>query len=223
MRVRRSTFLISTMVAAMLSLAGAGAALADAGSGATSATGSSSSSSTSTTTTVVTSSKTPTDTSTKPPTDTKAPVTEVPKTPTPKPVTEAPKTPAPTCADTSSCVTTPENQELPKEPTCADTPDAAGCNKSTCADTPTAADCIQDQPTNRTIPDAPGGGDLPFTGPGDVVLAIVLALLAGTGGILFLFGASGREQLDTLNRRGMDSPSGFHLAYRELRKDQLDR
>jgi hypothetical protein len=56
-----------------------------------------------------------------------------------------------------------------------------------------------------------------------VVLAIVLALLAGTGGILFLFGASGREQLDTLNRRGMDSPSGFHLAYRELRKDQLDR
>ncbi|MCW2920315.1 MAG: hypothetical protein JWL76_189 [Thermoleophilia bacterium] len=222
MRVRRSTFLIATMVAATLSLACAGAALADAGSGETSASAtaasSSSSSSSSSTSTTSTSSKTPTDTSTKPPTDTKAPVTEVPKTTTPTPVTEAPKTPpattpVPACADTSSCVTTPEDQELPQE-TCADTPGVA-----------TTGSCAPTTPDTRVVPDAPGGGNtqLPFTGPGDVVLAIVLALLAGSGGILFMFGAAGREQLDTLNRRGMDSPSGFHLAYRELRKDQLDR
>lgn len=211
MRVRRSTFLIATLVAAMLSLAYAGAALADVGAGDTSAAGSESS--TDTKPPVDTSTKPPVDTSTKPPVDTSAPVTEtpVPVTETPAPVTEAPKTPVVTCANTSSCTPdTPQEQELPKEPTCADTP--------------TAVDCIPDTPGERT-PQTPGGGDaqLPFTGPGDVVLAIVLALLAGSGGILFMFGAAGREQLDTLNRRGMDSPSGFHLAYRELRKDQLDR
>lgn len=218
MRVRRSTFITATMVAATLSLACAGAALADAGSGETSATGASASSSSSSTSTVTTSSKPPSDTSTKPPTDTKAPVTELPKTESPKPVTEAPKTPpvttpVPACADTSTCVTTPDDQELPHE-TCSDTPGVA-----------TTAACAPSTP-DRAVPDAPGGGNtqqLPFTGPGDVVLAIVLALLAGSGGILFLFGAAGREQLDVLNRRGMDSPSGFHLAYRELRKDQLDR
>jgi hypothetical protein len=67
-----------------------------------------------------------------------------------------------------------------------------------------------------------GGGNLPFTGPGDVLLAIVLAMLAGTGGILLLLGASGREQLDGLNRRDMGSTSGFGVAYRELRKQQVD-
>lgn len=208
MRVRRSTFLIATLVAAMLSLAYTGAAMADAGSGDSSAAASDS----------TTGTKPPADTTSKPPVDTSAPVTETPVpatvtpvTVTPKPVTEAPKTPVVTCSDTSSCTpNTPEEPELPVEPTCADRPDAA--------------DCIPDTPGKPT-PESPGGGDaqLPFTGPGDVVLAIVLALLAGSGGILFMFGAAGREQLDTLNRRGMDSPSGFHLAYRELRKDQLDR
>ncbi len=212
MRVRRSTFLIATLVAATMSLAYAGAALADAGSGDTSTAGSETTTDTktpvdtSTKPPADTSTKVPVDTSTKPPVTTSAPVTE-----TPAPVTEAPTTPVVTCSDTSTCTPdTPQQPELPVEPTCADRPDAA--------------DCIPNTPAERT-PQAPGGGDaqLPFTGPGDVVLAIVLALLAGSGGILFMFGAAGREQLDTLNRRSMDSPSGFHLAYRELRKDQLDR
>lgn len=213
MRVRRSTFLIATLVAATMSLAGAGAALADSGSGDTST---KPPVDTSTKTPVDTSTKPPVDTSTKPPVDTstKPPVTTTapPVTETPAPVTEAPKTSVPTCADTSTCVAdTPKVPEVPNEPSCADRPNAA--------------DCVPKTPVLERIPEAPGGGNaqLPFTGPGDVVLAIVLALLAGSGGILFLFGASGREQLDTLNRRGMDSPSGFHLAYRELRKDQLDR
>jgi hypothetical protein len=83
---------------------------------------------------------------------------------------------------------------------------------------PTSPNVIPNTPA--TTPGA--GTQLPFTGPGDVVLAIVLSLLAGTGGILFLLGASGREQLDTLGRRDMDSPSGFQLAYRELRKQQMN-
>lgn len=204
MYIRRSNFLIATLIAAILALTFAGAAMADAGSGDSSAPGSSEATDTKPPTD--TSSKPPVDTSSTPPVETKAPVTE-----TPTPVTEAPETsvPTPTCTDSGTC-TAPDEPQLPKEPTCADTP--------------TAADCIPESLPAEAVPQSPGGGAaLPFTGPGDVVLAIVLALLAGSGGILFLFGASSREQLDGLNRRSMDSPSGFHLAYRELRKQQLDR
>ena len=207
------TFIIATMASATIALAATGSAYADAGSGDTS---SPAPTETATKPPVDTSSKPPVDTSSKPPEDTKAPVTEVPKTPvttstptTSTPVTSAPCTSSAPSAGAPICLPgTPEEPEV-------ETP-------QTCADTPNAVDCAPDTPDTR-VPDAPGsGGDLPFTGPGDVVLAIVLALLAGSGGMLFLMGAAGREQLDVLNRRGMDSPSGFHLAYRELRKQQLD-
>jgi len=103
------------------------------------------------------------------------------------------------------------------------TPEASPPRPSTtCEDTPNAPACIPDSPapTRDTAP--PGGGtSLPFTGPGDVVLAIVLALLAASGGILLLLGATGREAIDGLNRRSMASPSGFKVAYRELLKRQL--
>ena len=201
MRIRRQNFLLTTAICLVAALAFAGSALADAGSG-------------DTTSPAATDTKTPVDTSTsKPPTNTSAPKTEVPppappKTQTPVTTTTPPAT-SPGCTTTSSGTACegPNEPELPQEP-------------KTCADTPNAAECIPDTP-GEFVPQAPGGGELPFTGPGDVVLAIVLALLAGTGGVLFLLGAAGREQLDGLSRRGMDSPSGFHVAYRELRKQQL--
>ncbi len=218
MRVRRSTFFSATLVAAMLSLAVAGAAMADVGSGDMTATPATTT--TDTKTPVDTSTKPPVDTSTKPPTDTSTPpVTELPK-PTP-PVTEPPKTS--TCESSSTCgpicKVEPCNEIVCKVQPCNKKPVNPPGPKPKCVPSATVI-CGDDSSTRIT---GSGDTDLPFTGPGDVVLAIVLALLAGSGGILFLFGASGREQLDTLNRRGMDSPSGFHLAYRELRKDQLDR
>ena len=150
----------------------------------------------------------------KPPCGTacEVPVTQTPKPPvteTPKPpVTEMPKPPATNVSkppvtglpSTTPVMTTP----LPETP--GVTPTTPG--------TRTPTDVVNRAPG--------GGGQLPFTGPGDVVLAVVLALLAGTGGILFLAGAAGREQLDAAQRRTMDSPSGFQLAYRELRKQQMD-
>lgn len=142
----------------------------------------------------------------KPPTDSSAPSTDT-STPTdsepPATVDEPPVTSTPTTSTPPT--TTPDTPDV--VPTCVKNPQAPGCVPST----------PQDRPRTPV-----GGGDLPFTGPGDVVLAIVLALLAGTGGILFLTGATGREQLDGLQVTGMDSPSGFKLAYRELLKQQTD-
>ncbi len=149
-------------------------------------------------------------TETKPPVDTHA--DSKPSTDTSTPDTEVPTTTEPTCEDTSSCevsTTTPETPEVPVTPevptTTPETPDAK----------PETPDAVPDTPTTT------GSGDLPFTGPGDVVLALVLAMLAGSGGILFMAGASGREQIEGLSSRTMDSPSGFHVAYRDLRKSQL--
>jgi hypothetical protein len=83
-----------------------------------------------------------------------------------------------------------------------------------------AAKCVPDSPAAK-VPH--GGGQLPFTGPGDVLLALLLASLAGAGGMLLMAGASGREELDGLNRRTLASPSGFKLAHRELIKQQVGR
>jgi hypothetical protein len=63
-----------------------------------------------------------------------------------------------------------------------------------------------------------GAGQLPFTGPGDVFLAILIALVAGTGGMLLLMAATGREELESVNKRTLASASGFRVAYRELLK-----
>ncbi|MCW2949659.1 MAG: hypothetical protein JWN41_672 [Thermoleophilia bacterium] len=67
-----------------------------------------------------------------------------------------------------------------------------------------------------------GSGELPFTGPGDVLLAVLLALIAGTGGVLLLMAAGGRETIDSLNKRTLASASGFRVAYRELLKRQIE-
>lgn len=135
-----------------------------------------------------------TETTTKPSTDT-----------TTKPSTEATTAPATTTAAPATTPTTPV--ALPDQPD-VKTPD-----------TPSVFTPTVNTPTG----DAPaGGGQLPFTGPGDVLLAIVLALLAGSAGILFMAGAAGRAQIDGLNPRGMDSPSGFKLAYRELLRQQVN-
>lgn len=199
MRHVRATAIILTFSLALA--APSGMAWADAGSGDTSA--------------PVTETKPPKDTSTKPPTDTS---TKPPVDTGTKPVTETPATKPPTCESTSSC-DAPSTPEVPATPDVPVTPDV---------NVPTTPDVTPKVPdTPNRIPDTPAttpgaGTQLPFTGPGDVVLAIVLALLAGSGGLLFLLGASGREQLDTLGRRNMDSPSGFQLAYRELRKQQMN-
>lgn len=136
-----------------------------------------------------------TDTTSPPPVKppVKPPVTDKPVT---TPVTDKPVT-TPTPGPEIPDVGTPSTPEVPKE--------------------------VPNQVPDAVSGDQPGGGgNLPFTGPGDVLLAIVLAMLAGTGGILLLLGASGREQLDGLNRRDMGSTSGFGVAYRELRKQQVD-
>lgn len=94
----------------------------------------------------------------------------------------------------------------------------------TCDTAPTMADCMPEHP--RLTP--PGkrptvaGGELPFTGPGDVLLTMFLGLLAGTGGMLFLMGASSRESLDTGTRRGADAPTNFTVAYRSWLREQTD-
>lgn len=192
----------------LLALAAPTTALADSGSGETGA----ASEPVATKPAADTSSKPAVETSTPPATETKPPVTTTAPPVTADPVTEAPATtPATTTPATTTATDTPT--ESPAVPT---TPDVT---PSPCE----GAGCIPDSP--RTVagtPGNPGGGrDLPFTGPGDVVLAIVLAMLAGTGGVLFVAGAAGREQLDALSPRGMGAPSGFKLAYRELRKQQL--
>ncbi|MCB0878909.1 MAG: hypothetical protein KDC46_08010 [Thermoleophilia bacterium] len=200
MRHARTTIIMLTFAAALL--VPAGAAFADSGSGDTSS--------------VVTETKPPTETSSKPATDTSSkPPTDTSSKPpvdTSVPETETPTTTAPSCDDDSSCesTTTPVTPEVPTV-----TPETPNVTPEQPKVTPTTPNVVPDS--------APGGGgQLPFTGPGDVLLAIVLALLAGTGGILFLMGASGREAIEGLSKRNMDSPSGFHVAYRELRKQQLD-
>lgn len=129
-----------------------------------------------------------------------------------KPATDTSAPPATEPATTSAPATT----EAPSTPVTS-TPEAPEAVPAT-------------RPVSPSVPNevpgeapAPGGGaELPFTGPGDVVFAIVLALLAGTGGILFMAGAAGREQIEGLSRRTMGSPSGFKLAYRELLKQQVN-
>jgi hypothetical protein len=88
-----------------------------------------------------------------------------------------------------------------------------------------------DVPKTSDIPSTPGdivgedtvsgAGELPFTGPGDVLLAVVIALLAGMGGTLLLLGAASRDEIDGLNKRTLASASGFRVAYRELLKRQV--
>jgi len=146
--------------------------------------------------------------------ETSKPATETPVTEASKPVVEKPVTEKPV---TEVPVTEVPDTEVPETegPTCENTPSLEGCTP----DTPDIDEPpIEDTPGKTPVK---GDGTLPFTGPGDVVLAVVLALLAGTGGILFLFGAAGREAIEGLNRRDMSSPSGFKLAYRELLKQQM--
>jgi hypothetical protein len=160
------------------------------------------------------------ETSAKAPTDVAAPADSKPAegTAAPAPDTKAPvdtatKPPADTAAPTTEEPAT--TTDVPQTPTAPEVP--AEPEAPTVPQTPNSPDVVPDD-----VDAAPGGGgDLPFTGPGDVLLALVIAMLAGTGGILFMMGATGREQLEGLNERSMDSPSGWHLAYRELRKQQL--
>lgn len=135
--------------------------------------------------------------------------------PTTKPSTE---TTAPATSSNTSTTSTP----------CTGS-SAASSSGPVCqeGDTPTTPKTPDVLPRTPEIPEVPGrtpngGGDLPLTGPGDVLLAIVLALLAGTGGILLLAGAHGREQIEALSRRSMSSPSGFKLQYREVLRQLTD-
>ncbi|MCW2956951.1 MAG: hypothetical protein JWO69_1820 [Thermoleophilia bacterium] len=141
--------------------------------------------------------------------------------------------PAPTCEETSSCKpTTPDTPVTPETPvtvteTTPEVPDLPTTETPELPDeVPQTPDLpVEDTPTITNVPDVPstpGGGDLPFTGPGDVMLAIAIALLAGTGGMLLLLGAGPREALERLNRRTMASPSAFRVAYREHLKRQLE-
>lgn len=55
---------------------------------------------------------------------------------------------------------------------------------------------------------------LPFTGPGDTFLAIALALLMATGGMLAFRSATNRETIMSLGRRTMGSRTGFRVVHR---------
>lgn len=108
---------------------------------------------------------------------------------------------------------TPKGPEVPEVTDCADTPNAADC-------VPETPDARGPAPSQRT-----GTGttaQLPFTGPGDVLIAILVAALAGTGGLLLMLMAGGRESIEALSPRGMGSTTGFRVAYRELLKRQVD-
>lgn len=129
--------------------------------------------------------------------------TSAPATTSEPATTSAPATTAP--ATTTAPVTTPKQPDAPK----------------TCTDTPKAAACIPDTAV-KPAAQAPGAGTpLPFTGPGDVMAAVLLAMLAGTGGLMLLMVAGSREAIEGLSRRSMASPSGFKVAYRDLLKQQL--
>jgi hypothetical protein len=73
------------------------------------------------------------------------------------------------------------------------------------------------------VESASGAPELPFTGPGDVAIALIVALLAAVGGSLLMLGAGGKESLESLNPRGMNSTTGFRVAYRDLLKRQIGR
>jgi hypothetical protein len=139
--------------------------------------------------------------------------------------TESTSTETSTTPDSKECITDCEPVcEKDCVPTCETHPELPECQpeEPDCTEncTPTTPDCVGPSCV-PTTPDAPGGGGsddrpLPFTGPGDVLLAVIIALLAGTGGLLLMLGASSRESLDELSRRSMASPSGFKVAWREL-------
>jgi hypothetical protein len=128
------------------------------------------------------------------------------------------------CTPTTTTETTPEctvECAPPVEECVKDCTPVEECTQATGScdnppvDTPTT-------PSTAPGPTPGSGQDLPFTGPGDVILAIVIALLAGTGGLILLLGASGREAIENLSRRTMKSPSAFRVAYREHLKRQLE-
>ena len=130
-----------------------------------------------------------------------------------------------------------KNPELPRcTPCVANCEPCEGdeCDKPTCVENPGLPECTPDvhrcdEPgqeacpvDGRVRPPHRGGGSLPFTGPGDVVLAVVLALLMGTGGMLLLMGAGSREAFEGMTRRSMGSSSGFERARRELLKRDME-
>jgi hypothetical protein len=137
-----------------------------------------------------------------------------------KPTT--PPTP-PVTTTTTVTESTPVTETTPDVPATETTPDVPTVETP---DVPVAlpAKPVVDTPAVADVPAAtPGAGtELPFTGPGDVILAIVIALLAGTGGALLLLGAGSREVIEGLSKRTMASPSAFRVAYREHLKRQLE-
>lgn len=207
----RSTF-VQTLAVLLVLLAVAGVAQAsslDSSSSSGDSSGSSpttpaattptsSSDSTPSTDTTPTAPTTSTSTDTAPPTTTTS--TDVPTAPSTTTTTDTPTTPGDT----------------------PDTPDVVDCT-----DTPTAADCIPVTSDNTiekvpaTTAAAGGSPELPFTGPGDVAIALLIALLAAVGGTLLVMGAGSKESLESLNPRGMNSTTGFRVAYRDLLKRQI--
>lgn len=138
-----------------------------------------------------------------------------------KPATP-PVTP-PVTTTTTVTETAPVTETTPDVPATETTPDVPTVETPDVpVEVPTKPEV--DRPAVADIPAAtPGAGtELPFTGPGDVILAIVIALLAGTGGVLLLLGAGSREVLEGLSKRTMASPSAFRVAYREHLKRQLE-
>lgn len=149
----------------------------------------------------------------------KAPATEQTPRPAAAPPASTPVTAKPATTSSSTAVCTDSSSS--GGGTCTPTTSSTTATPATPQEGPSTPNEVPTTTADIPAADRPGGGtELPFTGPGDVVLAIVLALLAGTGGILFMAGATGREELAGLRRRTMDSPSGFKLAYRELLRQQ---
>lgn len=208
MRLRKT--MTVALLASTMSLFTATAAHADSGVDGSS----SSATATPATTTTGTTSVKPADTSsTVKPADTSTTVK-----PADTSSTSTPTTTSSTPTTTTSAPCTGSSSSSSGEPVCQEGPTPT----TPTPDTPK----VPETPDNR-VPDVPGetprgGGDLPFTGPGDVLLAVLLAMLAATGGFALLAGATGREQLETLNRRTMASPSGFKLQYREVLKQLVD-
>lgn len=130
----------------------------------------------------------------------------------------------PECNEEENCTTNPELPECTEDENCTTNPELPECDVDEppfCERNPTDDDCKPVLPSFQPPSTRAGGtAELPFTGPGDAFLAIMIAFVALTGGSVLFMTASGREALAGLRRRTMRSSSGFRDVQSELRDEE---
>lgn len=123
-------------------------------------------------------------TSTALPATTSAPTTVAPTTATSTTATTTTVTPATTTATTTTATDTPTTTAAPSCVDCATPPCTVDCIPDDVPATCTAANCIPSA-GGAAVPTAVGAGSaLPFTGIGDMVAPLLLALTVVLGGVV---------------------------------------